>query len=85
MRIEEEKKSVLKKHSTQLRSQIHQNDEKSKQHRLDYLEEGKKVRQKIDDERRKIEAIKAKKLTELTGLDIPEKYTAELAKKKIAF
>ncbi len=56
--IEEEKKDVLKKHSQQLRSQIHNNDEKSKQDRLDYLEEGRKIRQKIDEERRKIEAIK---------------------------
>jgi len=56
--IEEEKKEVLKKHSYQLRTQIQLNDEKSKQDRLDYLEEGRKVRQKIDEERRKIEAIK---------------------------
>jgi hypothetical protein len=38
------------------------NDEKSKQERLDYLEEGRKVRQKIEEERRKIETIKHKKL-----------------------
>ena len=76
---------MLKKHASQLRGQIQNNDEKSKQDRLDYLEEGKKVRQKIDEERRKIEAIKAKKLNELNGLAIPDKYTAELAKKKISF
>jgi len=68
-----------------VRTQIQSNEEKSKQERLDYLEEGKKVRQKIEDERRKIEAIKQKKLGELNGLSIPEKYTAELAKKKINF
>lgn len=84
-RIEEEKKEVLKKHSHQLRTQIQTNDEKSKQDRLDYLEEGRKIRQKIDEERHKIEAIKQKKLQELNTLNIPEKYTAELAKKKIAF
>ena len=38
------------------------------------MEEGRKVRQKLDDERKKIEAIKAKKIQELKGLDIPEKY-----------
>ena len=84
-RIEEEKKDVLKKHSNQLRTQIHTNDEQGKQDRLDYLEEGRKIRQKIDDERVKIEAIKQKKLGELGALNIPEKYAAELAKKKIAF
>ena len=84
-KIEEEKKNVLKNHSTQLRSQIQQNDEKTKQDRLDYLEEGRKVRQKVDDERRKIEAIKNKKLDQLNNLSIPDKYKAELAKKKITF
>ena len=49
------------------------------------MEEGRKVRQKLDDERKKIEAIKARKIQELKGLDIPEKYQAELARKKIAF
>ena len=84
-RIEEEKKEVLKKHSYQLRSQIQTNDEKTKQDRLDYLEEGRKIRHKIDEERTKIEAIKQKKLNELGNLAIPEKYMAELSKKKIAF
>jgi len=64
----------LKKHSLQVRTQIQTNEEKTKQERLDYLEEGRKVRQKLDDERKKIEAIKAKKIQELKGLDIPEKY-----------
>lgn len=82
-RIEEEKKEILKKHSQQLRSQIQVNDEKGKQERMDYLEEGRKVRQKIEEEKRKIEAIKQKKLNELNNLEIPDKYKAELAKKKI--
>ncbi len=82
-RIEEEKKEVLKKHSQQLRSQIQTNDDKGKQERLDYLEEGRKVRTKIEEEKRKIEAIKNKKLQELNNLEIPDKYKAELAKKKI--
>ena len=64
----------MKKHSLQVRTQIQTNEEKTKQERLDYLEEGRKVRQKLDDERKKIEAIKAKKIQELKGLDIPEKY-----------
>lgn len=53
-RVEEEKKNMLLQHSVKLRTQITSNDEKTKQDRLDYLEEGRKVRQKIDDERRKI-------------------------------
>ena len=76
---------MLVNHAQQLRTQIVNNDEKSKQERLDYLEEGRKVRQKIEEERRKIEAIKQKKLNELNNLNIPDKYKAELAKKKITF
>jgi hypothetical protein len=66
-----------------LRSQITANEDKGKQERLDYLEEGRKVRSKIEEEKRKIEAIKQKKLEGLNQLEIPDKYKAELAKKKI--
>ena len=82
-RIEEEKKSVLKSHSVGIRTQILQNEEQKKQERLNYLEEGKMVRQKLEDEKKKIERIKDKKMGELKGLDIPGKYQAELARKKI--
>ena len=84
-RIAESKKQTLKSHSNQLRTQIVQNDEVKKQERLDFLEEGRKVRQKIDEERHKIETIKDKKLKDLTSLGIEEKYTAQLARKKIQF
>ena len=47
------------------------------------MEEGRKVRSKIEEEKRKIEAIKQKKLEDLNQLEIPDKYKAELAKKKI--
>ena len=36
-----------------------------------------------EEEKRKIEAIKQKKLEDLNQLEIPDKYKAELAKKKI--
>lgn len=40
------------------RDQIGMNAEIVKQNRLDYLEEGRKVRQRIEDERLKVERIK---------------------------
>ena len=40
------------------RDQIGINAEQRKQDRLDYLEEGRKVRQRIEDERLKVERIK---------------------------
>jgi len=47
------------------------------------LEEGKKVRQKLEDDRLKVEAIKQKKLGQIQDLGIEQKYQYELAKKKI--
>jgi hypothetical protein len=54
-----------------------------KQDRLDYLEEGRKVRQKIEDERLKVEGIKNEKLQSIKDLGIAQKYMADLSKKKI--
>lgn len=65
------------------REQIQQNSEKKKQDRLDFLEEGKKIRQRLEDERMKVEGIKQRKMNELNDLGISDKYKAELAKKKI--
>ena len=50
---------------------------------MDYLEEGRKVRQRIEDERLKVEGIKAKKLQGLQDIGIANKYQADLAKKRI--
>ena len=65
------------------RGQITTNAEVRKQERLDYLEEGRKVRQRIEDERKKVEGIKMTKLKQLQTLGIEEKYQADLAKKRV--
>ena len=63
--------------------QIGINCEAKKQARLDYLEEGRKVRQRLEDERLKVEGIKAQKLQGLKDIGIAEKYQADLTKKRI--
>jgi hypothetical protein len=83
--IEEEKKSILHQHSHQLRTQIIQNEEYKKQDRLDYLEEGRRVRQNLENERKRLEQIKHNKLSELQHLGISDKYQADLSRKKITF
>ncbi len=60
------------------RDQIGRNADTVKQQRLDYLEEGRKVRQKIEDERLKVERIKGEKLQNLQGLGIADKYKSDL-------
>ena len=44
-------------HSVKIRTQISTNENVKKQDRLDYLEEGRKVREKIENERTKVKDI----------------------------
>lgn len=81
--MEEEKRNALRNHANVIRNQILKNSTITQQERLDYLEEGKKVRQKLEDDRLKVESIKQKKLGMIQDLGIDSKYQYELAKKKI--
>lgn len=64
-KVEEDRKQALIEHSGKIRGQISTNDDIKKQDRLDYLEEGRKVREKIDMERDKIKDIQQAKISEL--------------------
>ena len=84
-KIEDEKKSALVQHSKKIRDQISINEHNTKQARLDYLEEGKKVREEIQDERNKIKNIQNAKIDELERLGIENKYMYEIQKKTVSF
>jgi len=84
-KIEEEKRNALITHSKKIREQISNNENIKKQDRLDYLEEGRKVRENIQAEREKINSIKAAKLDELRQNNIDSKYMYELQKKTVSF
>jgi len=71
-------------HSHELKQQIAAREEKAFQERRNFLEEGNAVRSQVGDERTKLEKIKARKIEELKKTGVPEKYWAELAKKKIS-
>jgi len=79
-----EEKQMLKQHSDELRAQIAAREEKALQERRDFLEEGNIARASIGSERRKLEKIKGRKIDELKKTGVPEKYWAELARKKIS-
>ena len=49
------------------------------------MEEGKKTRDKIDDDRQKLLKIKQDKIGTMGNLSIPPKYQFELKNKKISF
>lgn len=85
LRMEQEKKERINDHADQLKKQIAINEEKKKQGKREFLEEGKKIKDNLSNEKRLLEGIKSDKLTELTSYGIPNKYTAELARKRIVF
>ena len=70
-------------HREELQSQIAFNAERRARERREYEEEGDRLRAALAQERAKLEAIKQRKLDELKEGGIPDKYRAELAKKKI--
>merc|ERR1711988_287815 len=78
-----EQKQRRMQHVEELRAQIQAREEVAMQTRKTCLEEGKALKSDDGTERRKLEKIKEKKLEELKKIGVPEKYWAELAKKKI--
>ena len=70
-------------HSVKIRTQIANNEQIKKQDKLDHLEEGRKVRENIENERTKVKDIKAAKLDELKVSGINDKYLYDLQKKTI--
>lgn len=79
----EQKRQQFINHSQALQMQIDENAEVRKQQKLDYLEEGRKVRQKLADEHLKLSTIKNNKINQMTSLGIDEKYKTDLIKTKI--
>merc|ERR1719335_394378 len=79
-----EEKGMRKAHVEELRAQIAAREEKALQERRDFLEEGNVIRAQISSERKKLEKIKSRKIEELKKAGVPEKYWAELARKKIS-
>merc|ERR1712196_660500 len=65
--------------------QIDKNAAETRQSRLAYLEEGRKLRKEIAKEKQHLERIKDRKLEELQAMGIPDKYLIELARHKIDF
>ncbi len=83
LKAELERKGQIKQHADQLKKQMALNEEKGKQEKRSLLEEGKKIKDKLAAEKRLLEHIKQEKITELKSHDIPDKYQAELARKRI--
>eukprot|EP00357_Protocruzia_adherens_P001936 CAMPEP_0115024322 /NCGR_PEP_ID=MMETSP0216-20121206/33126_1 /TAXON_ID=223996 /ORGANISM="Protocruzia adherens, Strain Boccale" /LENGTH=530 /DNA_ID=CAMNT_0002398273 /DNA_START=28 /DNA_END=1620 /DNA_ORIENTATION=+ len=79
----EERSRIRREHAEQLRAQIQLNGESKKQHARDSQEEGRKIREQEVAMKKKLETIKQKKLGTLGEVGIPQKYKAQLARKKV--
>jgi len=79
-----EEKEMRMQHVEELRLQIAAREEKALQERRDFLEEGNVIRAQIGAERKKLEKVKERKIADLKRAGVPEKYWAELARKKIS-
>lgn len=83
--LEAERVQALIRHKKTIQAQIAKNEEKSKQARLDYLEDGKRSRDQIEEARQRIQRIKQTKVKGLHDLNINDKYKVELQAFKIDF
>merc|ERR1719240_2122905 len=81
---QDEEKGLRLQHASEIRHQIAAREERALQERRDFLEEGNVVRAQISAERKKLEKIKERKISQLQKAGVPEKYWAELARKKIS-
>merc|ERR1712159_521089 len=62
------------KHRRDVQEQISKNEAMRRQERLDYLEEGRKLRKEIEKEKKHLNDIKERKIQEMKANGVPEKY-----------
>ncbi|MCQ2819959.1 MAG: trichohyalin-plectin-homology domain domain-containing protein [archaeon] len=82
-KAEEEKRKMRYEHAEEVRRQIRTKEELNKIGRREVLEEGRAIRQRLDDYYIRMEKIKQEKIQELKDLNVHPKYVASLEKYKI--
>jgi len=83
LKLDQDRHELVKKHAEELKKQMALAEEKRKQEKRNLLEEGKKIKDNLKNQKRTLDAMKVKKLEELQREGIPQKYTVDLQKKKI--
>ena len=87
MKRKEEWKKIRKKklyeNTLDLKKLIKIKEEKERLHSKEKLEDGRKMRQKEDDWRLRMEKIKKQKIQDLKNLGVQQKYIADLERYKI--
>ena len=80
-----ERKSAFSNYRVDLTGQMGNNEANRTKAKHEMIIEGKKTRLMIDQERNRIDMIKAQKLSGVQSLGVQDRYTAELLKKKASF
>ena len=70
-------------HNDELKRQIKEKEEKERIKRRQVLEEGREIKQKLDNYKATMERIKREKIEEMHKLNIDPKYRVDLEKYKI--
>jgi len=83
LKLEQERKQLIKEHANELKKQIALHQEKLLQEKRSRLEEGKKIKDKLAAEQRTLNRLKEQKMAELAAAGVNEKYMSDLARKKI--
>lgn len=82
-RKEEERVKMRYDNNKELQRQIKVREELEAQKRREFLEEGRKMKQKVKATKENIERIKEEKLAMLKGLNVADKYVTPLIKYKL--
>merc|ERR1712100_926147 len=87
--VETEKEKTMMdaryKHRRDVQEQIGKNEGMRRQERLDYLEEGRKLRKEIEKEKNHLNDIKDRKIKEMHVSGVPDKSLTELQRHKVEF
>jgi len=70
-------------HREQLLGQMREHSAAKADARARFLAEGQEINKKLESDKRKLQRVKAAKLEELEKMGVPEKYRAQVTKKKL--
>ena len=83
VKLEKERKELLKKHAIEVKKQIVENSEKKGQEKKIVDIENQQTKEVFQGQKDLLERIKQNKINELKHLSVPEKYIVELENQKV--
>ncbi|KXS18857.1 hypothetical protein M427DRAFT_109228 [Gonapodya prolifera JEL478] len=80
---QQRKQAANRRYSLEVQAQIREREHLKKKARDDFFKEGERLATEREEKRKKLEAIKERKLAELKGLGVPMKYYKEVERKVV--